>query len=37
MDKEVPTFPKGISLKDNVVERLEFELTYSEINWYKKL
>ena len=27
-DKEVHTFPKGISLKVNVIARLEFELTY---------
>ena len=27
-DKLVHTFPKGISLKVNVIARLEFELTY---------
>ena len=27
-DKVVQTFPKGIRPKGNVIERLEFELTY---------
>ena len=29
-DKEAHTFPKDISLKLNVIERLEFELAYFE-------
>ena len=30
-DKEVPIFPKGISLKVNAVTRLEFELTHYDV------
>ena len=31
MDKGVHTFTKGISMKLNVIERLEFELTYYNV------
>ena len=30
-DNEIRTFSKGISLKMNVIERLEFELAYSDV------
>ena len=35
MDKGVHTFPKGISLKVNVIERLEFGLSYNNPAVYR--